>query len=132
MNEPRMTTRRAEKPLTIREKQVIDLVVDGHSNFNIGQLMGVSEDTVKAHLFHAFNKTGCSSRLQLAMKHTAPSADDKLADLRIKQSSLKHELAAVNEAIGILKGASDEKVAIDFDARAGIACILSDLVQGRD
>jgi DNA-binding CsgD family transcriptional regulator len=123
MNGPRMTKRRGEKPVTAREKQVVDLVVDGHSNFNIGQLMGISEETVKAHLFHIFNKTGCSSRLQLAMKFGHPNVIDKLTDLKIRQSELAHQLAAVNEAIGILQGASNEEV--DFAARARLALICT-------
>jgi DNA-binding NarL/FixJ family response regulator len=42
-------------------------VVSGFSNRDIAQKLKVSEDTVKHHLTNIFNKTGVSSRLELAL-----------------------------------------------------------------
>jgi DNA-binding NarL/FixJ family response regulator len=53
--------------LTRRELEVIAAVVAGLSNKGIARMFSVSEDTVKHHLTHIFDKTGTSSRLELAL-----------------------------------------------------------------
>lgn len=53
--------------LTRRELEVIAAVVAGHSNKEIAREFSVSEDTVKHHLTHIFDKTGASTRLELAL-----------------------------------------------------------------
>jgi DNA-binding CsgD family transcriptional regulator len=90
------------KPITAREKQVIDLVCDGHSNAAIAQLLDISVDTAKRHLYHIFEKVGCESRLQLAMRY------------RNRE-----------------KGIPVYNLNLDSAAHAGIGRILSDMAQGR-
>lgn len=53
--------------LTDREKQVISEVVGGASNKEIASALMITEDTVKRHLTHIFDKIGVSSRLELAL-----------------------------------------------------------------
>jgi predicted ATPase/class 3 adenylate cyclase/DNA-binding CsgD family transcriptional regulator len=52
--------------LTPTERKVIELVLDGLSNAEIGQRMFVSIATVKSHLTHVFVKLGVSNRRELA------------------------------------------------------------------
>jgi DNA-binding NarL/FixJ family response regulator len=53
--------------LTPRELEVVAAVVTGRSNKEIAQKFGLSEETVKHHLTSLFDKTGASSRLELAV-----------------------------------------------------------------
>ena len=53
--------------LTRRELQVISAIVDGAGNKDIGTSLGLSEQTVKNHLSHIFDKLGVSNRLELAL-----------------------------------------------------------------
>ena len=53
--------------LTRREREVIAAVVDGASNKDIGKAFGLSEQTVKNHLSHIYDKLGVSNRLELAL-----------------------------------------------------------------
>jgi DNA-binding NarL/FixJ family response regulator len=59
----------AQRPydLTERELDVVRLVADGCSNRDIAAQLGIREDTVKHHLSRAFDKTGTSSRVELAL-----------------------------------------------------------------
>lgn len=53
--------------LTRRELQIVAVIVEGASNKDIGQQFGLSEQTVKNHLSHIFDKVGVSNRLELAL-----------------------------------------------------------------
>jgi two-component system, NarL family, nitrate/nitrite response regulator NarL len=53
--------------LTPREIEVTTAVVAGYANKEIGQRLGISEDTVKHHLSSIFDKLGVSSRLEMAL-----------------------------------------------------------------
>jgi two-component system, NarL family, nitrate/nitrite response regulator NarL len=53
--------------LTPREFDIMGAVVEGRTNRDIARTFSISEDTVKRHLTHIFDKTGVSSRLELAM-----------------------------------------------------------------
>lgn len=53
--------------LTTRESQVVGLIVEGCTNKDIARRFDISEDTVKRHLTNIFDKTGVSSRLELAL-----------------------------------------------------------------
>jgi DNA-binding CsgD family transcriptional regulator len=56
--------------LTRTERQVVDLVVEGLSNPQIGERLYVSPRTVQTHVAHVFAKLGISSRAQLAAEAT--------------------------------------------------------------
>lgn len=53
--------------LTPRELEVVVSVVRGSSNRDIAQQFQLSEETVKRHLSNIFEKTGVSTRLELAI-----------------------------------------------------------------
>lgn len=51
--------------LTVREKEVFQLLIKGNTNREIAQFMYVTENTVKFHVKHLLKKTDCSNRLDL-------------------------------------------------------------------
>jgi DNA-binding NarL/FixJ family response regulator len=53
--------------LTPRELEVVGAIVEGCSNRDIAKQFGLSEETVKRHLSNIFDKTGVSTRLELAL-----------------------------------------------------------------
>jgi DNA-binding NarL/FixJ family response regulator len=53
--------------LSPREKQIIQLVLSGYRNKEIGAELKISEKTVKNHLSNIFDKLGVSDRLELAL-----------------------------------------------------------------
>jgi DNA-binding NarL/FixJ family response regulator len=53
--------------LTPRELEMVGAIVDGCSNRDIARQFGLSEETVKRHLSNVFDKTGVSTRLELAL-----------------------------------------------------------------
>lgn len=53
--------------LTPRELEVVTAIVGGCSNRDIAQQFTISEETVKRHLSNVFDKTGVSTRLELAL-----------------------------------------------------------------
>jgi DNA-binding NarL/FixJ family response regulator len=53
--------------LTRREQEILAAVGRGESNKTIAERFSIAEDTVKHHLTHVFDKTGVSSRLELAI-----------------------------------------------------------------
>ncbi len=60
------------EPLTPREQQVLALLVEGRTNLQIGQELGITESTTKSHVSTIIAKLGVSSRTEavaLALKH---------------------------------------------------------------
>jgi DNA-binding NarL/FixJ family response regulator len=62
--EPR---RKGTFDLTGREMEILSEVVRGYSNKAIAKKFSISEDTVKHHLTHIFDKLGVYNRLELAL-----------------------------------------------------------------
>lgn len=60
------------EPLTEREKEVLNLVAQGHTNQKIAQALHISLPTVRRHLNSIYGKrgvsAGASSRIQAALK----------------------------------------------------------------
>ena len=50
--------------LSEREREVLHLLVSGASNKGIAQDLSLSENTIKAHISHIFNKLGVQSRAE--------------------------------------------------------------------
>lgn len=63
----RPTTARRDFRLTNRELEVIEKIVAGYTNKEVGQQFGISEQTVKHHLTNIFEKLGISNRLELVL-----------------------------------------------------------------
>lgn len=53
--------------LTPRELDVVMCIVEGCSNKDVAKQFAISEETVKRHLSNIFDKTGVSTRLELAL-----------------------------------------------------------------
>ena len=53
--------------LTKREQEIVPLVAQGLTNKEISSRLGVSEHTVKNHLFRIYDKLGISSRVELIL-----------------------------------------------------------------
>jgi DNA-binding NarL/FixJ family response regulator len=63
--------------ITIREKEVLELLVGGRSNKEIGAALGIEERTVKAHVSKLMRKSGVRNRLELsvhAVRHSLVSS----------------------------------------------------------
>jgi two-component system nitrate/nitrite response regulator NarL len=59
--------RRKAFGLTRRELEIVRAVVAGCTNDEIAQRFAITENTVKSHLTHVFNKLGASNRVELAL-----------------------------------------------------------------
>lgn len=53
--------------LTKREIEVVKLVVDGRTNRDVAQKLGLTEHTVSNYLFRIYEKLGISSRVELVL-----------------------------------------------------------------
>jgi DNA-binding NarL/FixJ family response regulator len=72
-------TPRVGDSLSGRERQVLQLVVKGMSNRQIGRALGITERTVKVHVGHVFRSIGVSDRTSAAMwarDHLPPDPSD--------------------------------------------------------
>ena len=58
-----------ERPfaLTAREMEIVEAIASGDSNRDIAARLNISLQTVKHHLTSVFDKTGTSTRLELAL-----------------------------------------------------------------
>lgn len=54
--------------VTKRERQVLQLLVEGATNREIAERLFISEGTVKTHVKHLFERLGCDNRTQLARR----------------------------------------------------------------
>jgi DNA-binding NarL/FixJ family response regulator len=53
---------------TIREKEVLELILQARSNREIARQLGIEERTVKAHVGRLMRKTGADNRIELSMR----------------------------------------------------------------
>ena len=60
-------TPRQTNHLTIRQRQIFDLIVVGHSNKEIARTLGLSEGTVKIHVAKLFVKLSVRHRSAVAL-----------------------------------------------------------------
>jgi DNA-binding NarL/FixJ family response regulator len=52
---------RLHEPITAREKEILKLLVNGHSNKQVASELGLSRRTIEAHRNHLMRKLHCSS-----------------------------------------------------------------------
>jgi two-component system, NarL family, nitrate/nitrite response regulator NarL len=60
--------------LTIRERQVLDFISQGHSNKEIAQKLNIAEPTVKNHVHHLLEKMDVTTRAQAAARASRPTS----------------------------------------------------------
>jgi DNA-binding NarL/FixJ family response regulator len=60
--------------LTKKEERIARLILQGHSNKDIGKELFISEKTVKTHVGHIFRKLGIKSRFQLTANYFSGEA----------------------------------------------------------
>ena len=65
--------------LTDRQKQVVALIAAGCSNEEVGQRLGISPRTAKAHADVLRQKLGVARRRQIPSAYRAQTGDDPLA-----------------------------------------------------
>lgn len=63
----RVVNAKGEGLLTEREDQVVSLVAEGIGNREIGQQLGIKENTVKKSLLRIYDKLGVSNRVELVL-----------------------------------------------------------------
>lgn len=61
----RINTKCLQLGLTTREAEIAEFTCQGFQNGEIADLLGISENTVKHHLYNIFNKTGADTRTHL-------------------------------------------------------------------
>jgi LuxR family quorum sensing-dependent transcriptional regulator len=69
--DPSVETAHAAPVLTLREIELLPLLVHGHNDREIGELAAISEATVRFHLKNVRDKIGAVSRTHLAAKAVA-------------------------------------------------------------
>jgi len=52
-------------PLTVREQEVLKVLLDGKSNRQIAEMLFISESTVKTHVRNIYSKYDVRSRAEL-------------------------------------------------------------------
>jgi DNA-binding CsgD family transcriptional regulator len=52
---------RAVSALTTRQRQLLQLVAQGYTNYQIARRLGVAEGTIRAHLYQIYSRLGVSS-----------------------------------------------------------------------
>jgi len=60
--------RKKKESITLRESEVLKLVVEGYSNKEIAEKLFITHHTVKAHLSQVFKKLGVTNRTSAAVK----------------------------------------------------------------
>lgn len=51
--------------LTPAEARVFELIADGRTQGDVGEILGIARSTVKTHLLRVFDKTGCTRQVDL-------------------------------------------------------------------
>jgi DNA-binding CsgD family transcriptional regulator len=74
-----MEATREHSSITARQKQVIQLIAEGRSNEEVGQKLGISPRTAKAHCDTLRLKLGVPRRRQIPLAYRILTGDDPLA-----------------------------------------------------
>ena len=58
----KLAERIGNNDLTVRESEILNLIVDGKSNGEISEMLHIAESTVKFHINNVFGKLGVNDR----------------------------------------------------------------------
>jgi ATP/maltotriose-dependent transcriptional regulator MalT len=73
-------TKRDTAPrITARQRQVVELIAAGCSNEEVGELLGISPRTAKAHCDVLRQKLGVARRRQIPVAYRTLTGDDPLS-----------------------------------------------------
>jgi ATP/maltotriose-dependent transcriptional regulator MalT len=73
------TLKGAIPKITLRQRQVVELIAAGCSNEEVGERLGISARTAKAHTDVLRQKLGVSRRRQIPAAYRAVTGNDPLA-----------------------------------------------------
>jgi ATP/maltotriose-dependent transcriptional regulator MalT len=73
------TLRDTPPPITQRQRQVVELIAAGCSNEEVGERLGISPRTAKAHCDVLRQKLGVPRRRQIPVAYRALTGDDPLS-----------------------------------------------------
>ena len=90
---PRVINAKGEGVLTPREDQVVNLVAEGTGNREIGQQLGIKENTVKKSLLRIYDKLGVSNRVELVLYSLAHRSAEPSAPRTLKRPPLSSQHA---------------------------------------
>lgn len=79
----------ATSDLSIRERQCLEFVAQGKSDWVVGKLLGISERTVHNHIERAKRRLGVATRVQ-AIVHSLSSRQISFGDVIRADASLQH------------------------------------------
>lgn len=68
--------------LTARELDVLELIYKGHPLNNIGEMLGVTRNTIATHIAHILQKTGADNQYELMAKRIA-ELEQEIENLRL-------------------------------------------------
>jgi LuxR family transcriptional regulator, maltose regulon positive regulatory protein len=68
-----------ELKITERQREVVELIAEGLSNDEVGERLGISPRTAKAHSDVLRQKLGVTRRRQIPVAYRAITGDDPLA-----------------------------------------------------
>ncbi|HEY8630939.1 MAG TPA: LuxR C-terminal-related transcriptional regulator [Gaiellaceae bacterium] len=72
------TIKEVRPPITQRQRQVIELIAAGCSNDEVGEKLGISPRTAKAHCDILRQKLGVARRRQIPVAYRLITGDDPL------------------------------------------------------
>ena len=72
-------TTEAQPVLTARQREVVELIAAGCSNEEVGERLGISPRTAKAHCDVIRQKLGVARRRQIPMAYRSQTGEDPLA-----------------------------------------------------
>jgi two-component system, NarL family, response regulator DegU len=78
------------KPLlTTREQQVLHLLAEGLSNYELAKELKLSEHTIKNHLFRIYDKLGVSTRMEAVLYALTPRKTRRVASIEEHSSKIR-------------------------------------------
>ena len=78
------------KPLlTTREQQVLHLLAEGLSNYELAEELKLSEHTIKNHLFRIYDKLGVSTRMEAVLYALTPRKTRRVSSIQEHSSKIR-------------------------------------------